>query len=59
MTSDNFLEWGRIADTMRLLAQGGDSSFDEASLINNEDNALKVKKLAIIAILDSLCSMIK
>jgi hypothetical protein len=44
---------------MRLLAQGGDSSFDEASLINNEDNALKVKKLAIIAILDSLCSMIK
>ena len=43
---------------MRLLADRENSEVDGATLIQNEDSAMKLKKLAIIAILDSLCNLI-
>ena len=59
MVDSKFLEWSRITDTMRLFAGRGVESVDGAYLVNNECDALKIKKLAIVAILESLCDLIK
>ena len=44
---------------MRLLSERENTDVVGATMIATEDSAWKIKKLAVIAILDSLCNLIK
>ena len=59
MKIEKFFQWGRIVDTMRLWAERDNTEIVGVYHIQNQDDAWKQKKLAMFAIMDALCNLIK
>ena len=59
MKIEKFFHWSRIVDTMRLWAERPNTEIVGVYQVNNQDDAWKLKKLAMFGVLDSLCNLIK
>lgn len=59
MSQEYFFEWDRIVDLMQIYAERANTVVEGADQVTNLDEAWKFKKLAMLAILESLCNLLK
>lgn len=57
--NEKFSQWGRIVKVMRTLCSSDNTEYVGVHKIRSEDSAWKLKKFGILAVMNSLCELIK